>query len=79
MKFAIILITVFIIPATGSTTTYDVPDDFSTIQGAISDASVVDGDTVIVRAGTYVENIDFLKKALTVKSEKGCRRSSETV
>lgn len=46
-----------------------VPDDFSTIQDAINAA--VDGDTIIVRPGTYVENIDFLGKAITVRSEHG--------
>ncbi len=46
-----------------------VPDDFATIQGAISAAA--DGDTIIVRHGIYHENIDFLGKAVTLKSEKG--------
>lgn len=46
-----------------------VPDDHPTIQGAI-DASVT-GDEVIVRPGLYYENIDFLGKAIAVKSELG--------
>lgn len=46
-----------------------VPDHFSTIQGAIN--ASVDGDSVIVRPGTYLENIDFIGKAITVKSERG--------
>jgi len=46
-----------------------VPDDFATIQEAIDAA--VDGDTVIVRPGTYRENITFLGKAITVKSIDG--------
>ena len=44
-----------------------VPDDYATIQGAINAAG--SGDTVIVRPGTYVENIDFLGKAITVQSQ----------
>jgi len=52
-------------------TTWYVPDDFSTIQGAMGSSAVVDGDTVIVRPGTYVENIDFLGKAITLVSEQG--------
>jgi len=52
-------------------TTWYVPDDFSTIQAAISSSSVVEGDTVIVRPGTYVENIDFLGKAITLVSDQG--------
>ena len=46
-----------------------VPDNYATIQGAIDSAS--NGDTVIVRPGTYVENIDFVGKAITVQSEQG--------
>lgn len=52
-------------------TTWYVPDDFSTIQAAIADASVVDHDTVMVRAGTYFENVDLLDKAIALKSEDG--------
>jgi hypothetical protein len=52
-------------------TTWYVPDDFPTIQGALASGSVVDTDTIIVRPGTYVENINFLGKAVTLKSELG--------
>ena len=50
-------------------TTISVPADFSTIQAAI-DASA-DGDTILVAAGTYQENISFLGKAIHVTSEGG--------
>jgi M6 family metalloprotease-like protein len=43
-----------------------VPDHFATIQTAIDASS--DGLTIIVREGTYIENINFLGKAITVKS-----------
>jgi len=46
-----------------------VPDDHATIQAAI--AAAVAGDVVIVRPGTYAENIDFLGKAITVRSDEG--------
>ncbi|MDP8240673.1 MAG: T9SS type A sorting domain-containing protein [Candidatus Hatepunaea meridiana] len=44
----------------------DVPDDFETIQAAIDAAQ--DSDTVLVSSGTYVENINFEGKAITVAS-----------
>ncbi|HWG21612.1 MAG TPA: choice-of-anchor Q domain-containing protein [Terracidiphilus sp.] len=50
--------------ASGQTTIH-VPGDVSTIQGAIQSAS--NGDTILVAAGTYRENIDFLGKAITVE------------
>ena len=45
-----------------------VPDDYEKIQWAVDNAS--DGDTIIVRDGIYVENID-ITKSLTIKSENG--------
>ena len=45
-----------------------VPDDYSTIQKAVNHAQP--GDTIIVRDGTYVENVVINKPYLTIKSEK---------
>ena len=42
--------------------------DFTTVQAAISDAGTVAGDIVIVRPGTYVENINMSGKAITLRS-----------
>ena len=42
---------------------------YSTIQSAIGDAGT--GDTVLVYDGTYTERIDFLGKAITVRSVNG--------
>jgi parallel beta-helix repeat protein len=50
-------------------TCYYVPDDFSTIQGAIN--AVLSGDIIIVRSGTYAENINFRGKAIKVRSNSG--------
>lgn len=71
-RLIMVLAAVLIFSAIGSAqTTWYVPDDFSKIQDAISNASVIDGDTIIVRPGTYVENIDFLGKAIALKSKHG--------
>lgn len=52
-----------------SAATIHVPGNHSTIQGAIDAA--VNGDTVLVAPGTYTENIDFIGKAITVRSNGG--------
>jgi parallel beta-helix repeat protein len=50
-------------------TTIRVPSDRPTIQAAITFA--LDGEMALVAPGTYVENIDFEGKAITVTSESG--------
>ncbi len=69
MKVTLILTAVLLIPAIGSASDIYVPDDWPTIQIAIDNAYT--GDTIIVRPGTYVENIDFLGKWITLRSEFG--------
>lgn len=51
----------------GSPPTIYVPDDYSTIQ-APADAARP-GDTIIVRHGTYTENVDVNNEHLTIQSE----------
>ncbi len=49
--------------------TYAVPGDFATIQAAIDDAGVVDGDTINVAAGEYNENSAPGNDAIQVTKE----------
>jgi len=58
-----------LLTAVGMPATIYVPDNFATIQGAIDASS--NGDEIIVRAGMYVENIDFKGKAIHLNSEQG--------
>ena len=51
-----------------SSTIIYVPDDYAKIQWAVDNASA--GDTIIVRDGTYNENVD-VNKRLTIQSENG--------
>jgi hypothetical protein len=49
--------------------TLHVPDEYPTIQSAIEAAA--DDDLVLVAQDTYVENINFLAKSITIESEAG--------
>ncbi|HEC76709.1 MAG TPA: hypothetical protein ENI33_05585, partial [Thermoplasmatales archaeon] len=49
--------------------TINVPADYPTIQQAIDNAS--DGDTIIVRNGTYNEQVIINKNNLSIQSEYG--------
>jgi nitrous oxidase accessory protein NosD len=54
--------------STISSATIYVPDNNATIQGAVDNAAA--GDTIIVRDGTYRENVK-VNKRLTIRSENG--------
>jgi parallel beta-helix repeat protein len=51
------------------THTIYVPDDYAIIQEAVNAAS--SGNTIIVREGTYIENVNVNKDHLTIESESG--------
>ena len=48
-----------------SAKTIYVPDDYAKIQWAVDNASA--GDTIIVRPGTYIENV-YVDKSLEIRS-----------
>lgn len=55
-------------PVSAASTIY-VPDNYPTIQAAVNAASP--GDTIIVKSGTYTENVDVNKSYLTIQSMNG--------
>jgi hypothetical protein len=69
LKSLLIALLLILAAPAGAARTLYVPDDYNMIQKAINAA--VYGDVVVVRPGTYIENIDFRGKAIVVKSEAG--------
>ena len=65
-----VLFAILVVVSVGcaSATTIYVPDDYAKIQWAVDNATA--GDTIIVRDGTYTENVD-VNKTLTIRSENG--------
>jgi len=67
------LIHLFNVMSIAKAATLRVPLDYATIQAAINDAS--GGDEIVVANGVYIgegnKNLDFLGKAITVRSENG--------
>ena len=57
---------VFVLPIIVSGEIINIPDDFETIQAGIENSE--EGDIVLVEPGVYVENLDFLGRAITVTS-----------
>lgn len=70
---AFVLLTILGLVSIGiaSAKTIYVPDDYAKIQWAVDNASA--RDTIIVKDGIYIENIDIMKP-LTIKSENGSEK-----
>ncbi|MBU0755276.1 MAG: right-handed parallel beta-helix repeat-containing protein [Planctomycetes bacterium] len=69
MRVLTVLAVLFSLAVSGFSETIHIPGDLPTIQAGI-DAAIV-GDIVLVAPGTYTENLDFLGKAITLRSSVG--------
>ena len=67
--FLLAPLTILAFGETAYSDTINVPTDVSAIQAAIDAAN--SGDEIIVASGVYMETIDFLGKAITLKSADG--------
>lgn len=67
LSFSVVLSTLMVFTLRGanaSPTTVWVPDDYPTIQEAVDAAE--DGDTIRVRAGTYIEEVVIQSKSISL-------------
>lgn len=71
MRGFILIAMLLAIPVTAWSITIHVPSDYPTIQEAIDAAAY--GDIIVVAPGTYIENIDFKGKGITLQSSHGPR------
>lgn len=69
MRFLFLITLTCVIQSVCVSATITVPGDYATIQGAINIAS--NNDVIVVGPATYYENIDFLGKAIEVRSSDG--------
>ncbi|MHC1636451.1 MAG: NosD domain-containing protein, partial [Candidatus Methanospirareceae archaeon] len=71
---AFVLLCAFVGVSVASAKTIYVPDDYAKIQWAVDNASA--GDTIIVRSGTYYENV-VVSKSLEIRSHS--QNPSDTI
>jgi hypothetical protein len=71
LMFVLVLLALLVVPATAMadepSNVWYVPGDFATIQDAIDDSDVVDGDTIRVRPGNFAGAL--VTKSVTIKGE----------
>lgn len=71
LAVAFLVVALLVIPTTGFSATYLVPDHYPTIQAALT--AVPSGNTVIVRSGVYTgasnKNLDFGGKGIALSAE----------
>ena len=77
MRVSMILLAVLLLAALVSADTFIIPDDFPTIQDAIDSAQ--NGDVVLVKPGTYNEQINFKGRAITIRSDVDCLASTKDI
>jgi len=70
-RFLLVILSAVVLISPLQAATINVPGDFATIQGAIADNGTVNGDEIVVQPGTYLEQINLLGKAITVRSASG--------
>ena len=75
-NFLSTVLVLFIFVGISKSATILIPNDYGTIQDGIN--ASIDGDTILVSPGTYNENIDYLGKALVIKSTDGPLRTLMT-
>ncbi len=69
IRFLVVTAIVLAYPVVAMSATIHIPADQPTIQAGIDSAK--SGDTVLVAAGTYMENISFRGKSLSLRSSSG--------